>query len=69
MQVHMRVRRFNPEKDAKAYWGDYTVNDVNPNDSVLDVLHRIKWEPSRKRAISRGRNWTRIKHFRSRDIR
>lgn len=44
MQVQIRIRRFNPEKDGKPWWGDYTVNDVNPNDSVLDVLHRVKWE-------------------------
>mgnify|MGYP002713016060 CR=1 FL=1 len=44
MQVNMRIRRFNPEKDAKPYWGEYTINDVNPNDSVLDALHRVKWE-------------------------
>lgn len=44
MQVNMRIRRFNPEKNEKPYWGDYTIEDVNPNDSVLDALHRIKWE-------------------------
>ncbi|MBX3057838.1 MAG: succinate dehydrogenase iron-sulfur subunit [Anaerolineae bacterium] len=44
MQVQIRIRRFNPEKDAKAWWGDYTINDANPTDSVLDLLHRIKWE-------------------------
>ncbi|GIK57665.1 MAG: succinate dehydrogenase iron-sulfur subunit [Chloroflexi bacterium] len=44
MQVHIRIRRFNPETDNKPRWGEYTVNDVNPTDSVLDVLHRVKWE-------------------------
>jgi len=44
MQVHMRVRRFNPEKDEKPWWGEYTINDVLPSESVLDVLHHIKWE-------------------------
>lgn len=44
MQVNMRIRRFNPEKDKKPYWGEYTVEDVSPNDSVLDALHRVKWE-------------------------
>ncbi len=44
MQVNMRIRRFNPEKDEKPYWGEYTIEDVNPNDSVLDALHRVKWE-------------------------
>lgn len=44
MQVQLRVRRFNPEKDKSAWWGEYTLQDVNPSDSVLDVLHRVKWE-------------------------
>ncbi len=44
MKVDLCVRRFNPEKDSKPWWGNYTVEDVNPSDSILDVLHRIKWE-------------------------
>lgn len=44
MQVELRIRRFNPEQDKKAWWGEYTVNDVIESDSVLDVLHRVKWE-------------------------
>jgi succinate dehydrogenase / fumarate reductase iron-sulfur subunit len=43
MQVELRVRRYNPEHSKKPWWGDYTLNDVNPSDSVLDVLHRVKW--------------------------
>lgn len=43
MQVDLRVRRFNPEQDKKPWWGDYSLDDVNPSDSVLDVLHRVKW--------------------------
>jgi len=44
MQAEMRIRRFNPEKSSKAWWGEYTLEDVNDTDSVLDLLHRIKWE-------------------------
>jgi succinate dehydrogenase / fumarate reductase iron-sulfur subunit len=44
MQVELRIRRFNPEQDKKAWWGEYTVDDVIRSDSVLDVLHRVKWE-------------------------
>lgn len=44
MQIQIRIRRFNPEKDSKPWWGDYTLNDANPMDSILDLLHRIKWE-------------------------
>ena len=44
MQAKLRIRRFNPEKDSKPYWGEYTLQDVNGTDSVLDLLHRVKWE-------------------------
>jgi succinate dehydrogenase / fumarate reductase iron-sulfur subunit len=44
MQAQLRIRRFNPEKDKKAWWGDYTLDDVSTTDSVLDLLHRVKWE-------------------------
>lgn len=43
MQVDLRVRRFNPEQDKKPWWGEYTIEDVIPSESVLDVLHRVKW--------------------------
>lgn len=42
MNVKMRIRRFNPEKDKKPWWGEYTV-DVEPTDRVLDALHQVKW--------------------------
>jgi succinate dehydrogenase / fumarate reductase, iron-sulfur subunit len=44
MQVKLRIRRFNPETDKKPWWGEYTLNDVQRSDSVLDLLHRVKWE-------------------------
>jgi succinate dehydrogenase / fumarate reductase iron-sulfur subunit len=44
MQVTLRIRRFNPEHDKKPYWGEYTLDNVEPNDRVLDLLHRVKWE-------------------------
>ncbi len=40
----MRIRRFNPEKDKKPYWGNYTLKDCSPTDRVLELLHRVKWE-------------------------
>ena len=52
--VHARVRRFNPEKDQKPWWGEYTLTDVRPNDSVLDVLHQIKWEHDGTLALRRS---------------
>ena len=44
MQVTLRIRRFNPEKDQKPYWAEYTLDNVEPTDRVLELLHRVKWE-------------------------
>ncbi|MCA9998252.1 MAG: succinate dehydrogenase iron-sulfur subunit [Anaerolineales bacterium] len=44
MKVDLRVRRFNPEKDQQPWWGEYTLEKVRSTDTVLDLLHRIKWE-------------------------
>jgi succinate dehydrogenase / fumarate reductase iron-sulfur subunit len=44
MQVILRIRRFNPEKDKKPYWGEYTLKDCEPTNRVLELLHRVKWE-------------------------
>ncbi len=44
MDIKLRIRRFNPEKDEEPYWGEYEVKDVEPTDSVLELLHRVKWE-------------------------
>jgi succinate dehydrogenase / fumarate reductase iron-sulfur subunit len=43
MQVDLRIRRFNPEQDSKSWWGEYSLPEVNSSDSVLDVLHQVKW--------------------------
>ncbi len=42
MKVHLKIKRFNPEKDAKPYWAEYEV-DAEPTDRVLDALHQVKW--------------------------
>ncbi len=42
--VDLRVRRYNPEKDAAPWWGEYTLEGVSPTDSVLDLLHQVKWK-------------------------
>lgn len=44
MQAKLRIRRFNPEKDTKPWWGEYTLENVLRTDTVLDLLHRVKWE-------------------------
>lgn len=44
MQAHFKIRRYNPEKDSKPYWQEFTLDDVIPTDRVLELLHRVKWE-------------------------
>jgi succinate dehydrogenase / fumarate reductase iron-sulfur subunit len=46
MEVTFRIRRFNPEVPGKnkPYWQEFTLDKVEPNDRVLELLHRIKWE-------------------------
>lgn len=41
MRVRLRIKRFNPEKDEKPWWGEYTV-EAEPTDRVLDALHYVK---------------------------
>ncbi len=41
--VTIRVRRYDPEKDADPHWEDYVVSAYS-TDRVLDALHKIKWE-------------------------
>lgn len=43
MQVELRIRRYNPEVKKKSWWGEYTLADISPSDSVLDLLHHVKW--------------------------
>jgi len=43
MQVKLRVFRYNPETDTRARFETYTL-EAEPNDQVLDLLNRVKWE-------------------------
>jgi succinate dehydrogenase / fumarate reductase iron-sulfur subunit len=43
MTTKLRVRRYNPDVDEAPWWGEYTVEAL-PTDTVLDVLHAVKWE-------------------------
>jgi succinate dehydrogenase / fumarate reductase iron-sulfur subunit len=54
MQATMRIRRFNPEKGSKPYWAEYTLDQVEPGDRVLDLLHRVKWEQDGTLAFRRS---------------
>ncbi|MFZ5919055.1 MAG: succinate dehydrogenase iron-sulfur subunit [Chloroflexota bacterium] len=40
-RVTVRIKRFNPEKDERAYWAEYTV-EAESTDRVLDLLEAIK---------------------------
>lgn len=41
MNVKVKIRRFNPEKDRRPHWSEFKV-DAQPMDRVLDVLQVIK---------------------------
>ncbi|MDT0308160.1 succinate dehydrogenase iron-sulfur subunit [Streptomyces sp. DSM 44917] len=41
--VTFRIRRFNPESSAEAFWQNYEIR-IDPKERVLDALHQIKWE-------------------------
>jgi succinate dehydrogenase / fumarate reductase iron-sulfur subunit len=43
MKVHLKIKRFDPDKDKKPYWGEYDV-EVDEADRVLDALQAVKWE-------------------------
>ena len=54
MKLLLRVRRYNPEKSPDPWWGEYELDNVDPNDSVLDLLHRVKWEIDGTLALRRS---------------
>lgn len=43
MRVTLKVKRYDPEKDARPFWAEYRV-DARSTDRVLDVLNHVKWE-------------------------
>ncbi len=42
MDVDLRIKRFDPERDEKPHWEDYKVT-VDEGDRVLDALHQVRW--------------------------
>lgn len=42
IKLHLRIKRFNPEKDRKPWWGEYDV-EIDPSDRVLDAIDAVKW--------------------------
>lgn len=53
MKVNLKIKRYDPEKDAKPYWKQYTV-EVEPTDRVLDALHEVKWNQDGTLALRRS---------------
>ena len=43
VDVELRIKRYNPDTDAKPYWQTFSV-EAEPTDRVLDALHTVKWE-------------------------
>lgn len=46
MKVVIRIKRQNPEVKGKEkpYWESFTLDNVEPTDRLLEMLHRLKWE-------------------------
>ena len=42
MQLTLKIRRFNPEKDPEPWWGEYQFK-AEPTDRLLDALNHVKW--------------------------
>ena len=38
MNISVRIKRFDPEKDRKPYWAEYRV-EADPIDRLLDALN------------------------------
>lgn len=54
MDVTFRIRRYDPEKEPISVMREYVVKDVAMNDTILDILHRIKWEQDGSLAFRRS---------------
>ena len=44
MQIELKILRFDPERDSKPHWQTYAVDADPKTDSVLNLLHRVKYE-------------------------
>ena len=49
----LRLRRFNPEVRADAWWDEFTV-EAEPTDRLLDALHYVKWYQDGTLALRRS---------------
>jgi succinate dehydrogenase / fumarate reductase iron-sulfur subunit len=53
MQVTFKILRFNPEKDSEPHYKEYTIEGA-PTMTILDCLHKIKWEKDGTLAFRRS---------------
>ncbi len=53
MKLHLKIKRFNPEKDKKPWWGEYDL-EAEGTDRVLDALHEVKWAHDGTLALRRS---------------
>ncbi|MGH9156303.1 MAG: succinate dehydrogenase iron-sulfur subunit [Acidimicrobiales bacterium] len=53
VDVELRIKRFNPDRDTKSHWENYRVA-AEPTDRVLDVLHTVRWEQDGTLAFRRS---------------
>lgn len=44
MNLHVKILRYNPEKDEQPYFQDFHLQNISADWRVLDVLHEIKWK-------------------------
>lgn len=53
MKVRLRIRRFDPSRDAEPWWGEYDA-EADPTDRVLEALHYVKWYVDSSLALRRS---------------
>src|SRR5207244_7678801 len=42
MNILMRIKRYDPERESKPYWDEFRV-EADPIDRLLDALNTVKW--------------------------
>lgn len=55
MRVELRIRRYNPEgKNNKPHFQTFTLENCTGTDTILELLHRVKWEQDGTLALRRS---------------
>ena len=55
MDVKVNILRYNPETDRKGHWEEYIL-EADPDERILDLLHKVKWFDDGRLAFRRYRN-------------